>query len=120
MADLDKTEIGDVLNKRLCLTGSTAVDWTKLSMRELMDVYGATGKSSGSGGKSTAGSFISGLPMGSGMKDKLAGLVDGMSESEMDTLMSMVDKRKKALGEGFPIMKRLMNQFQAGDQEDKK
>ncbi len=111
MADLDKAEIGEVLNKRLCLTGDNKVDWTKLSMRELMDLYGAIGKSTGSGGKSTAGSLLSGLPIGAGAKEKLAGLVDGMSESEMDTLMGMVEKRKKALGEGFPIMKRLMNQF---------
>ena len=119
MTDLDKAEISDVLNKRLCLTGANSVDWTKLSMRELMDVYGAMGKPSGAGGKSTAGSILSGLPMGAGMKDKIASLVDGMSESEMDTFMSMVDKRKKALGEGFPIMKRLMNQLQQDPPADK-
>jgi hypothetical protein len=107
----DKGEISDKLNSALGLTGDKKVDWTKLSLRELFDVYGAV---TGSRGGKTSASPMDGLP--SAVRDRVMSLVNGMSEDEADMVMAGLQKRRDSL-KGFPILNRALNMVQSRDQD---
>lgn len=110
----DKEELEKELNKAMWPKGEKVVNWSKLTIREMMDVYSyVTGRA---GGSSQSG--MAGIPV---MRDKIMGLVDGLSADEADMVMSAIQKRRESL-KSFPLLNHLLTNFQkrSGDDDDKK
>jgi hypothetical protein len=113
MAEDEKKEFSDTINKMLGLDGPKAVDYTKLTMLELANTYSSIERLWSGGSKKRGSSRgSSNSPMEGLMSmDTVSNFVEGLTESQSKFVEEAIEKRKNALG-SFPLLERGVQMFQ--------